>query len=292
VDDVAKCLSAARGAACAHDTSLETYVAQAYGGNNTQGEIDVSTALRAKGGTGHGDFESETFVAQPIPFDTTQITHPEKGGHAPTIAFTCKDYGGDARADGITPTLRAMNETDGNANAGGQIAIAFNARQDPIHTDDLGLPLDTDGTTQAVAFKPSFYTRDHAGGSPEDISQPLLAHDGGPGDTDPVVFEARFARKGRGAPEDVCPPLKAQSGETGKGDAAPLLATAWAVRRLTPTECHRLQGMPDNWCRVEYRGSEMKDGPMYKMLGNAMARNVMEWIGHQIARCVNEDVAL
>lgn len=50
---------------------LVTHV-KAYGGNNTAGPIDVATAVRAKGGTGHGDFESETFIA----FDPTQITCP------------------------------------------------------------------------------------------------------------------------------------------------------------------------------------------------------------------------
>lgn len=45
----------------------------AFGGNDTRGPIDVATAVRAKGGTGHGDFESETFIA----FDTTQLTSAE-----------------------------------------------------------------------------------------------------------------------------------------------------------------------------------------------------------------------
>lgn len=49
----------------------------AFGGNDTRGPIEVATALRAKGGTGHGDFESETFIA----FDTTQLTHPRNGAN-------------------------------------------------------------------------------------------------------------------------------------------------------------------------------------------------------------------
>lgn len=56
-----------------------------------------------------------------------------------------------------------------------------------------------------------------------------------------------------------------------------------AVRRLTPRECERLQGFPDDFTLVPYRGRMMADGPRYKMLGNSMAVPVMRWIGERIA---------
>lgn len=56
----------------------------------------------------------------------------------------------------------------------------------------------------------------------------------------------------------------------------------WAVRRLTPTECERLQGFPDGYTAVPWRRGIMPDGPRYKMLGNSMACNVMRWIGRRI----------
>ena len=58
------------------------------------------------------------------------------------------------------------------------------------------------------------------------------------------------------------------------------------VRRLTPTECERLQGFPDGWTAIPYRGKsadQCPDGPRYKALGNSMATNCMEWIGERIA---------
>ena len=58
------------------------------------------------------------------------------------------------------------------------------------------------------------------------------------------------------------------------------------VRRLTPRECERLQGMPDDWTRVPYRGKpaeDCPDGPRYKAIGNSMAVPVMRWIGERIA---------
>ncbi len=58
------------------------------------------------------------------------------------------------------------------------------------------------------------------------------------------------------------------------------------VRRLTPRECERLQGMPDDWTRIPYRGKSAEDcpdGPRYKAIGNSMAVPVMRWIGERIA---------
>lgn len=58
--------------------------------------------------------------------------------------------------------------------------------------------------------------------------------------------------------------------------------TMQGVRRLTPRECERLQGFPDDYTLTPYRGKEMSDGPRHKMLGNSMAVPVMAWIGHRI----------
>jgi len=55
-------------------------------------------------------------------------------------------------------------------------------------------------------------------------------------------------------------------------------ATATAVRRLTPRECERLQGFPDDYTAIP----GAKDGPRYKALGNSMAVPVMRWIGERI----------
>lgn len=59
-----------------------------------------------------------------------------------------------------------------------------------------------------------------------------------------------------------------------------------AVRRLTPVECERLQGFPDNYTLIPWRGrpaDQCPDGPRYKALGNSMAVPVMRWIGERIA---------
>jgi len=56
------------------------------------------------------------------------------------------------------------------------------------------------------------------------------------------------------------------------------------VRRLTPRECERLQGFPDDWTLINYRKRPAKDGPRYKAIGNSMAVPVMAWLGRRIER--------
>ena len=59
-----------------------------------------------------------------------------------------------------------------------------------------------------------------------------------------------------------------------------------AVRRLTPREAERLQGFPDDFTRIPWRGKDPEDCPdghRYRALGNSMAVNVMRWIGERIA---------
>tara|TARA_B110001469_G_scaffold104738_1_gene103758 strand:- start:3168 stop:4565 length:1398 start_codon:yes stop_codon:yes gene_type:complete len=101
-----------------------------------------------------------------------------------------------------------------------------------------------------------------------------------------AVFEPRVARNGRGAPSDVVPPLKAQNGQTGKGDGAPcVFADNMRVRRLTPIECERLMGFPDNFTRIPWRNKpaeECPDGPRYKALGNSWAVPCAVSIGEAI----------
>lgn len=58
-------------------------------------------------------------------------------------------------------------------------------------------------------------------------------------------------------------------------------SSGYIVRRLTPRECERLQGFPDDWTLIPYRGKpaeECPDGPRYKAIGNSMAVPVMKWI--------------
>ena len=72
----------------------------------------------------------------------------------------------------------------------------------------------------------------------------------------------------------------------GTNTSGPKAMVNMAVRRLTPVECERLQGFPDNWSRISWKGKpeeDCPDGPRYKACGNSMAVPVMRWIGERIA---------
>nr|WP_276557548.1 DNA cytosine methyltransferase [Prosthecomicrobium hirschii] len=84
------------------------------------------------------------------------------------------------------------------------------------------------------------------------------------GRQDPDVTGDRAGSVNTSSPQDQC------------------VMTASAVRRLTPLEAERLQGFPDGYTAIPYRGKPAADGPRYKALGNSMAVNVMRWIGRRI----------
>jgi site-specific DNA-cytosine methylase len=60
------------------------------------------------------------------------------------------------------------------------------------------------------------------------------------------------------------------------------LRTTMGVRRLTPRECERLQGFPDDWTRWDAEGQEISDSARYRMIGNAVTAKVARWIGKQL----------
>lgn len=195
-------------------------------------------------------------------------TSADRTRAAPVVAFSAKDHGADAGE--VATTLRSMGHDGSHANGGGQVAVC-------IHADAVGRT--GDALTPSVDAEGRVRLRPPGVGIASDGTTYNLVATGQP---HAVAFESRFARNGRGAPSDVVPPLKAQSGETGKGDGAPLLATAMQVRRLTPVECARLQGFPDDYLDITYRGKPAADGPKYKALGNSFAVPCVSWIGKRL----------
>ena len=83
---------------------------------------------------------------------------------------------------------------------------------------------------------------------------------------------------------DDCALTLTKQSPTGGGQPQ-CVSVAMQVRRLTPVECERLQGFPDGWTAIPWRGkpaSQCPDGPRYKALGNSMAVPCMRWIGQQL----------
>ena len=80
---------------------------------------------------------------------------------------------------------------------------------------------------------------------------------------------------------DITQTIKSPSG--GFTESIGAVHIGMAVRRLTPTECERLQGFPDGYTNIPWRkAAESPDGPRYKALGNSWAVPVVAWIGQRI----------
>lgn len=79
---------------------------------------------------------------------------------------------------------------------------------------------------------------------------------------------------------EVTQPLMTQP--VGGNQGGDYVSNGMAVRRLTPRECERLQGLPDDYTLVPFNGKPAADGPRYKAIGNGMAVPVVKWIGERI----------
>ncbi|MGE8211388.1 MAG: DNA cytosine methyltransferase [Stenotrophomonas rhizophila] len=252
----------------------------------TQGGGGLGTDFECQGGLVAGTLQSSGRAAGsvtqqdvhagmlvPVAFDTTQITsvrngsnpHPGdpchplcSGAHPPAIAFGCKDRD-PAPSVGfqVSPTLRAMGSRAGHHNAGGQVAVTYAIQAGATRTnpasgpDGIGVQSDHAYTLEARA-------------EVQAVAVALRGREGG--------ATAELGDRVGGT-------LRAGGGG---GDKAHVLAAS-AVRRLTPRECERLQGAPDDWTLVpNAQGKPMADGPRYRMLGNSFAVPVIRWIGTRI----------
>ncbi len=233
--------------------------------------------------------------AMPEISESASIRASAGGSTNSYIAFSAKDHGADA--DNIAPTLRSMGNGSSHANGGGQIAIAFSTnqrgevRERAVHASlnsSRGGGNQIDGIVQSrveEAGTPVAFTLHGSDGTASAASSTEIAgslRTRAPGSIENSSTTAVLQE------QSIAPPLTASYGkqvdsaDTSNGPPN-LLRSQMAVRRLTPRECERLQGFPDDYTLVEYRGRLASDGPRYKALGNSMAVPVMRWLGQRIA---------
>jgi site-specific DNA-cytosine methylase len=99
-----------------------------------------------------------------------------------------------------------------------------------------------------------------------------------------IAYDITGAMATIGAKETNChTPLRARAPGQSEASTTTAIMANTAVRRLTPRECERLQGFPDDYTLIRYRGKPAADGPRCRALGNSMAVPVMRWIGERIA---------
>jgi len=222
------------------------------------GVFDVAHAPRGEGVDASEDGTGRGTPLVPVCFDTTQITN-------------AANYSNPKPGDPCHPLAAGAHPP----------AIAFDSRQDCVSSEHVFGSLGSSSPqAQAVAF--ALRGREE-GAQPEihgegDSVGALRAGSGGSSrDYVSVAYGVRTANtssNGWGVQTECTHTLDRAS--------PPTVATTSAVRRLTPTECERLQGFPDGYTQVPVRGKPAADGPRYKALGNSMAVPVMRWIGERI----------
>ncbi len=234
------------------------------------GTKDTSYCLNA-GGMGRRDFETETLIAHSLSADGFDASEDGTGRGVPMVPVAiCTAHtqsNGHAFSDGIAHTLEQTNSQ----------AVAFNLRGReggswPHLSDTASLCAASGGSTNSYL---AFSAKD--AGTDAGYVAPTLRGMG-----------HHTSHANGGGQLAIAAPLTASyskqvdSSDTSNGPPN-LLHSQMAVRRLTPRECERLQGFPDDYTLIEYRGKSAADGPRYRALGNSMAVPVMRWIGERIA---------
>lgn len=195
-----------------------------------------------------------------------------------------------ARTDtsGVSPTILALHGTDPHA-----VCIGFDSQMGGMNTSPkpnlsetlavshqcgVAIGLDRASFNQGKNAKFDFAVEEEC--APTVVSK-------GPG---AVSFEPGIARREGEAhrfSDEVTPTLRSDM-----GDNLPAVAVDYIVRRLTPLECERLQGLPDGYTKIPYRGKsvdECPDTPRYKALGNGWAVNCARWICQRIQKHEQEN---
>ncbi|EHN8849227.1 phage N-6-adenine-methyltransferase [Enterobacter hormaechei] len=168
--------------------------------------------------------------------------------------------------------------------------FAVHGTQDPDTNRELAHTLGRNNGQENACI--AFSYKDNGADATSDLSPTIRAgnHDKSHANSGQPPAIAYAFKAGQGAKaggigyaEEQSPTLTSASSGT---NLAPAVMHGIAVRRLTPIECERLQGFPDNHTLIGWRGkdaTECPDGPRYKAIGNSMAVPVMRWIGERIA---------
>jgi len=231
-----------------------------FGGNNTSGPIDVATACNAHGGT-HGrlDFESETFVTHSLRADGFDASEDGTGRGTPLVACTLPASNGGV-SSGYHPVIPVdMRNATRDADKINRQGCGVGQIDDPSPTlSSVHVP--------AVAF--GWYKSAHQTMKIDETCDALQAS---PTSNPAVAFQSSQSGFREVATHATLDDNNGSRRHNG-------VVQSSAVRRLTPRECERLQGFPDDFTLVPYRGNPAKDGPRYKAIGNSMAVPVMRWI--------------
>ena len=199
----------------------------------------------------------------------------------PMLAHSLTGEGFDASEDGtgrgtpLVPVGFAQNQRDEvrMMDVAGALAAEPGAKQQTYVAQPYTLAIRGRGDTHNLEYRN------------DGTANALLTPNGGRGGIGVGAIAFSAQDNGRDATELIAPTMRkgGDGGDGGDGGGVQLaVATAMQVRRLTPRECARLQGFPDDYLDITYRGKPAADGPKYKALGNSWAVPCVSWIGRRI----------
>ena len=240
----------------------------AFGAGDARGERAGDAALTAKGGTGRHDFESETFVIQ----DGADLEKKSQGGlgvMASETMYTLDTAGKHAVAHALRGQHNSAHREDSDTFI---VTHALTAEGHDASEDGTGR-----GTPLVIApfDRTQVTSRENGSRVEPGMPAPTLLAGGGAHIAQSVALRGRA---GGGTAElggAVQPALRTGGG----GGDKPHVLQALAVRRLTPLECARLQGLPGDWLDLD---PPLSDGAKYRLLGNAVCAAVSTWLGRRL----------
>ncbi|CZY67393.1 BsuMI modification methylase subunit ydiP [Enterobacter hormaechei] len=193
-------------------------------------------------------------------------------------------------SDSYSDVSRTLLAKENDSTAEDLETYVVHGTQDPDTNRELAHTLGRNNGQENACI--AFSYKDNGADATSDLSPTIRAgnHDKSHANSGQPPAIAYAFKAGQGAKaggigyaEEQSPTLTSASSGT---NLAPAVMHGVAVRRLTPIECERLQGFPDNHTLIGWRGKdadECPDGPRYKAIGNSMAVPVMRWIGERIA---------
>jgi DNA (cytosine-5)-methyltransferase 1 len=267
------------------------------GKDNLIASPDVVGPLVANDYKGPGNTQDSKVVAQPKAWTVSENSngHSWESDVYPTLDGTTGNEGmnqmsgvthalsaegHDASEDGTgrgTPLVAGFYPTAGSHGGDGMTDGTISP---PVKTGTGG----SSGNPPAIAFDTTQIS------SPENRSNPQPGDPCHPlaegGHAPAVAFTERTRAGGRNLEQQEELAYAVTNPGSGGRTHSRQIRQGMAVRRLTPRECERLQGFPDDYTQVPYRNKPAADGPRYRALGNSMAVPVVRWIGERRERCL------
>jgi DNA (cytosine-5)-methyltransferase 1 len=278
------------------------------GGNVPIAVQDVTGRDKAQNGKGWSDdgvsYTVDTHATQGVWWDgrdqsaslTTRCHDqfmPDKGNFAAVIQSVSFEPGITKREGNPARVVHELSSTLRADMGDNQVAVAYSIREDAIANNFSATELNVTPALQAlrpsvqshhaqtfIAEAVDVYNQTVDG----QITATLTEACGGTNTSGPKIMSRSFNVNAR--PDEM--KLEDEKSGTLTNSQNSGLLQGMAVRRLTPVECERLQGFPDNYTNIPWKGKDAPDSARYKAMGNSMAVPVMRWVGQRIQEIENE----